>query len=108
MIGHASDLIVLSVSAALTAGFFIYDLKGMGGFFSQQCYGIRPIWEEAFLPASEPLIQIIARLLRIRCGFRAGLPEYSSAHFRVSRLVGMTIAERAIGNDDCARVHSSA
>jgi hypothetical protein len=45
MIGYASDLIVLSVSAALTAGFFIYDLKGMGGFFSQQCYGIRPIWE---------------------------------------------------------------
>jgi hypothetical protein len=34
------------------------------------------------------LIQIIARLLRIRCGFRAGLPEYSSAHFRVSWLVG--------------------
>jgi len=28
MIGYASDLIVLSVSAALTAGFFIYDLKG--------------------------------------------------------------------------------
>jgi hypothetical protein len=35
MIGYASDLIVLSVSAALTAGFFIYDLKGMGGFLSQ-------------------------------------------------------------------------
>ncbi len=33
MIGYASDLIVLSVSAALTAAFFIYDLKGMGGFF---------------------------------------------------------------------------
>ena len=38
MIGYASDLIVLSVSVALTAGFFIYDLKGMGGFLSQQCY----------------------------------------------------------------------
>jgi len=32
MIGYASDLMVLSVSA-LTAGFFIYDLKGIGGFF---------------------------------------------------------------------------
>src|SRR6266513_566263 len=31
MIGYASDLIVLTVSAALTAAFFIYDLKGMGG-----------------------------------------------------------------------------
>ena len=31
MIGYASDLIVLAVSAALTAAFFIYDLKGMGG-----------------------------------------------------------------------------
>ena len=54
MIGYASDLIVLSVSAALTAGFFIYDLKGTGGFLSQQCYGIRPIWGEHFCQPPNP------------------------------------------------------
>src|SRR5205814_6522319 len=82
--------------------------EGDGRFLLATVLRQPPNLGRAFLPACEPLIQIIARLLRIRCGFRTGLPEYSSAHFRVSRLVGMTIAERAIGNDDCARVHSSA
>src|SRR5437762_12853423 len=82
--------------------------EGDGRFLLATVLRHPPNLGRAFLPACEPLIQIIARLLRIRCGFRTGLPEYSSAHSRVSRLVGMTIAERAIGNDDRARVHCSA